>query len=110
MPDEVLAEVVTKAMQKAFFEERTVATGGFHGNEVRPAWVVSITKELLNERVKAEVKSWIESNDEKIQELLTEAIRGGVGQVVLDLFNRVTQGPLQQMKYDLELKLGAFSP
>lgn len=85
IPDDVLKSMVDKAMQKAFFEDQIVTTGSYSRNEVRkPAEFVEIIKQLMRERVKISVDSWVTENQDKVMELFEQIVKDGMTKTVLE--------------------------
>ena len=62
--EEDLFDIVKEAIPKAFFENRTVDQGGYHGKrEIEPA-IIEVMREGLKEYVRRAVDEWLIENAE----------------------------------------------
>ena len=75
MPDEVLAEMVKKAMDEMFFTRREKRTNDYYGRtEVFPSWFEEEVSGVLKQRVLDEVKVAVEAKREELHEIASKLI------------------------------------
>jgi len=96
MPDEVLQDMVKKAMQEMFFTRREKKQEGWSGRtEVFPSWFEDEVSRLLKDRVLEEIKIGIENKREEIRkaasELITEKLPEFITSQLLNIVTGITQ-------------------
>ena len=91
MPDEVLAEMVNRAMNDAFFKERVVERDGYNRTTVKPPWFVEAMRELLEEQVKAQCATWFEKNQDTMEELVRDLVQDGLLNAIINRVNTQLQ-------------------
>ena len=73
IPDEVLAEMVKKAMQEMFFTSRK-ESDGYGRTNYYPSWFEKAVEELLRDRMRQEIDSYMKKNGEALIEQAATAI------------------------------------
>ena len=103
MPDEALAEVVQRAIEKSFFEEREVDDGHYRHKTVIP-WLVRLANNQLKARVDQQVEKWFVDNEEKVMGFVRQRLDAGICHAVVNAIDSEMSGPL----YDLQQKFQDF--
>lgn len=99
MPDEALAEIVTRAIEKSFFEERTVEDGTYtYQKRKQVPWVVQVVRELLEARVEAAVKTWVSDNPDAIKKVVQERLDEGIASAFVKSINNLMQAPVMELQ------------
>jgi len=89
IPNDVLAGIVSKAIQKAFFEERKIE-GRFYGQDkTEVPWLVELAKELLADDVKKQVVKWFADNNEVVKEQVKKLMDDGFAKCLLASLDNV---------------------
>ena len=98
MPDDALADIVSKAVEKAFFEERLVSGGIYNRDTTEPPWMVSIVKELVETRVESAVKHWIMENEKQVKQMIDTKIDAGIASAAVRAFDSIFQSDLYNLQ------------
>jgi hypothetical protein len=97
MPDEALAKIVERALEKAFFAE-TVTHDSWGRQETKPPWVTEIVKELLAKKVHKATLEYLQENEEKVQEILNERLSHGLISAITQSLDRFFQDALSSFQ------------
>lgn len=100
IPDEVLKEIVEKAMNKFFFEGEK--TDSRYGTRIDPPWIVNVVKPLVEQQAREEVSKWCKENSEEIQKILEEVVGNNMGDLIRNGFNSITESIFNNFRYNLE--------
>jgi hypothetical protein len=100
MTDEDLKKIVEAGLQKAFFEGKERTEYG-RVIAIEPPLIVGIVKELLGDKVKEEVKAYLQANPDVIQKAIHEAIAKGFFELVVSYF----ENKVEQSMYDFSNQL-----
>ena len=73
MTDDELKILLNRAVDEAFFKDRTVPNG-YHGTRQEPAHFVEMTRDLLKKEVQQQVTEYFEANREAIKEKVAEVL------------------------------------
>jgi len=103
MTDDDLKKLVESAMQKAFFEERTVPDGHYGTKKVPPYFITLIQGEMEKQVAKA-ASNWVAEHPEEVNKVIKETIEAGVFTMMKNHFESKTQWPLQQLISTLQSK------
>jgi hypothetical protein len=103
MTDGELKVLLDRAVNEAFFTERTVPDGHY-GTKKVPAHFVEMTRELLKAQVQEQVNAYFEANHEEIKEKVAEVLQQGIGQAVLKAIEAQFSGPLFSLQHQLVQK------
>ena len=91
MPDEALAEIVNKAVEKAFFEDR-VSTGRYGETNRKPPWMVDAITELMEQQVRQAVEKWVADNNERLIQVVRERLDKGIVSAVINALDSIFSG------------------
>lgn len=85
MPDEILQDMVKKAMQEMFFTRRDKKGDGWGARtEVFPSWFEDEVSTRLKERVLEEAKMAIEAKRPELQEIISKLISEKMPEIILN--------------------------
>lgn len=99
MPDSVLADIVARGVQEAFFAQRQKPKyNSWDRDEYEPAWIVTFLKAELDKRMQEAVKQWMIDNSEKLKTIVAETLQDGVTAMVLRSFDRHWQNGLETLQ------------
>lgn len=104
MPAEVLAEMVNRAMEDAFFKPRYAKEGyGYNEKLVeKPPFLADLIKEVMQKQVADELQKWMSENSEQIQQTIKEFVEKGAGEIVLSAITDKFAPALQMMRMNLD--------
>ena len=84
MPDEVLAGIVGRGIDEAFFKKRTVSTAQYpYTAQEHDSWIVAHISQAVEVEVRAQVKKWFVENHERVSEIVKERLQGGIAAAVV---------------------------
>ena len=109
MPDEALSEIVGKAIEKSFFEERETKDGYYGHHRTEIPWLVKLTRDELNLRVHAAVTKWFGENDEKVRAMVQERFDEGIVACSVRAINGMFQGPMMNLQAKIDDRLQKLS-
>ncbi len=72
LPDGALAELVQRAVEDQFFNERVVDRGGFNGREIIPSWFVSEVAKIAEPVIKKHVEKYVADNEATIRKAVDQ--------------------------------------
>lgn len=106
LTEEDLKKLVDAAVQKAFFEKRTVVIGdGWSRREAQvDPYFVELLREEMKERVKAEVATWLAEHPAEIVTAIERTIGGGILACLVREIELRTQGPVNSLVSELTKK------
>lgn len=105
MPDDALADIVTKAIEKAFFQSEIIPGGPYNRDTTEPPWMVRITKELVDTRVQSAVKHWIVLNEDKVMKMISEKFDEGIAGASVKAFDSIFQNQLYDLQQRIETSI-----
>ena len=86
MPDDVLAEMVKRAIDDAFFQKRDQYVPRSFGApdkvEKEPLFVETI-RELIKKQVRQEIEEWLDRNHNEVAKLIQDEVSQGVPQLIM---------------------------
>lgn len=88
IPDEALAGMVKKAIERAFFEEREV-DAGYYSKKTTIPWIVKLAQEQVDKRVKEQVEVWFTNNSAVVMERVQEYLDKGLATSVIRAFDSI---------------------
>jgi hypothetical protein len=101
MPDEMLQQLVSRAVEDAFFKR--IETSNYYGRqEHRDPWLTLFVREQLEKQVQSAVEAWMGANADKITTLIQQTLDGGILTCIARAVSRQFESPMN----DLEEKLG----
>lgn len=73
MPDAVLADIVKRGVEEAFFQKRVEKS--YYGQETtKPPWLVEFLETELKQQVQVSVTNYIRDNPEVVQKVISEVL------------------------------------
>lgn len=104
LSEEELKQLTTKAVEKAFFEERIVTEGsGYNVREVKAApYFVELIRSELNKEVKNTLDEYMKNNPEVIAEAIQHAIGKGFTQLIFNHIDNKIQSDLYSFTQNLQ--------
>lgn len=83
VPDEVLADLMQKAIQEMFFTRRSTSS---YGNKTElPSWFEAETEKLLSIKARETLHAYMEENKDEIESAIRDFIQDGIGQIFSDV-------------------------
>jgi hypothetical protein len=105
IPEEILVEKIDAVLHKAFFEPIVVREKTYSREaETIPSRVEQLVTILLAEQVGKHVKDFLERHDELVQDTIKEAIKDGIGTLIVSRINQYfqsSQGRLSEIENKL---------
>lgn len=103
MTDDDLKKLVDASMQKVFFEDR-FKRDSWGAMTVKPPLLTELIEELLQKRVTASVKEWIDAHPEDMKAAIDAAIAKGIFDLVRQHFEQRAAGPMFELANRLQQK------
>lgn len=104
MPDEDLKKIVASGIEKAFFENRIVAYGSYGGTQTKEPVLVEMIRDLMREKIRLAVDSWMRDNPDKVKEAIEKVIQQGVFGCVMNQIQDWSMGPMSDLRSALMSK------
>jgi hypothetical protein len=106
MPDAVLASIVAKGLEEAFFKKQVRAdphrSSWSNATVEYPSWLVEFLEKECRARVRAAVEKWVAENPEKFTETVKEVVGRGVASAVVASFDSLCYEATERFKADLQ--------
>lgn len=85
LPDDVLQELMVKAVNSNFFEKRSIVEGsGYHQKTIeKPSWFEEAVHDLAKPLLEEHVRKFMEDNKEKIDESLKDLLEPNMLTLIL---------------------------
>ncbi len=112
MPDDVLAGIVARGIDEAFFKKRKRLRSGYHSSyqyEEYEPWVVEQVTKMLEEQVRVHVEKWIATNSEKVAEIVEKSLQGGISAAVVRSMDAIFSSTMHSFQASIQDKLDAIS-
>lgn len=107
LPDSVLAEIVKRGVEDAFFKPTTTVVSGSWNNDkrVEPPWTVTFVRAECEKRVAAAVEKWVADNPARIEELVREALSTGLASAALRALDSLLRPGFESVQQRFETVL-----
>ena len=94
MPDEVLAGIVAKGIEEAFFkkQQRPDRRDWGSGAIDYPSWLVEHVQVVARAEVEKQTKQWFVDNHERVAEVVRDSLAGGIVAAVARAADNMFQG------------------
>lgn len=106
IPDEMLQELVNKALEEAFFKPRKVRvkSGYSEKYESMPSWFEDYVGELLKPMMQKAVDDWIAKPEtlERIIEEIQPFVERSTDQVIMSALSNALSKAITNMGYDIQ--------
>lgn len=102
MTDEDLSKIVHRCTEEIFFTERRRKRGGWQDDEILPPLLHELIKELLIERVNAEVNLFIHSNASLVYKTIKDVVQEGMGTALVNAIRSAFQNDLAIFQMNIE--------
>lgn len=106
MTDEDMKTLVERAMNEAFFTERITKDEYGRERSRTPPQIVVIVKDLLQERVEASAKAWLEQHKDEFAKQLDDTIGAGFSKLMVAWLDQKVNGALFQFGQNLQTQMG----
>jgi len=101
IPNDALAEMVTRALDKAFFEERVIKGRNTWDNQTTIPWIIKLVKKEMDEKVEVHIRKWIGENDAALKAQVKEQMDKGLATAVVNAFDNI----FRQNMLDMEMRI-----
>lgn len=106
MPDQILAEMVRKAMKEMFFTRREKKDSGYYSRiEVLPSWFEDEVVNELKDKVLTEVKTAVDEKRDEIKKAAIELITTNLGTMVAKTICDVITGVPQTISMNIQQEI-----
>lgn len=99
--DEDLRMLLTRSIEELFFKPRTKQISSWE-TRVSPSLIEEMTRELLQSRMDALLKTWLQEHETELNTALHATITQGVGTAVITAITRNMQAPLDQFRVQVQ--------
>ncbi len=90
MPDSVLAGIVAKGIEDAFFKKQMRPSGQYpYREEAYPSWLIEFIEKEAKDQTQGAVKKWIVENEDKVAEIMKQVLADGMGSAVVLAFTSI---------------------
>lgn len=102
MSDAELKAILERGIDKAFFQTRTIpSTDRWQSTTTKPSLVEEVIERHIKDRLTAAVEQWLRDNHDKVEALVLDAAKKGIGEAVLysleQRFNGLFQSALSML-------------
>ena len=102
IPDDVLRQMMEKAIDKMFFTRREKKNEGYGARvEVFPSWFEEECEKQLGECVAAAVKNWLEANSEAMIKAAADHITAKAPELIANFLFDAFRGTAFNLQYSL---------
>ncbi|HPT26294.1 MAG TPA: hypothetical protein PLZ95_07725 [Bryobacteraceae bacterium] len=101
LPDEVLSEMVKKALTDMFFTPR-IQRDRWGGQVENPSWFEEEAGKLLRDRISEYLKTWLKENGPDLTRQVQEQISKNATSVIAAFFVSVLQGQAHMMAMNIQ--------
>jgi hypothetical protein len=108
MPDEVLAGIVARGIEEAFFKKRTKSNGYGYPTVEYDSWIVEHLTQVAEAEVRKQVTQWIASNSEKITATVEGVLHDGIGAAVVRSLNMLFSNSFSNFSVEIMQRLEAI--
>ena len=107
MPDEVLAGIVAKGIEEAFFkkQQRPDGRGWGSGTIDYPSWLVEHVHVVARAEVEKQTKQWFVDNHERVAEIVRDSLAGGIVAAVARAADNMFQGSFSTFAVSISQQL-----
>lgn len=97
MPDAVLAGIVARGIEEAFFKNRHEPTQSWRSEPEYPSWLVQYLQKEMRTRTEEHVKKWISENQERLDEIFKKTVEAGLASTVIRAFNDLFRPDIESL-------------
>ena len=109
MPDEVLAGIVARGIEEAFFKPRLEKGRNQWDNDIKmPSWTVEFLEKECRSQVATAVTNWVADNKARVEELVREALDKNIAAAAVGALGRLFAPAFEDMQrqiYDIVQKV-----
>lgn len=98
LPDKVLADVVAKGFQTAFFEERITKDRYGHAETRRPPVVVEVVAEICEKQAREAMVEWLDKNPHVLKEVMALQVKKGLAAAMMNNLSAAINGELANLR------------
>jgi hypothetical protein len=99
MPDAVLAGIVARGIDEAFFKKQRRPGNGYgHRDEEYPPWLVQYVEKEADKQVQAAVERWVAENREKFAAIVERQVARGFAASAVRAFDLLLQQTSQSFQ------------
>ncbi len=99
MPDAVLAGIVARGIDEAFFKKQMrPGRNQWEAQQPYPSWLVEFVEKEAEKQTKAAVQKWIAENQQKVAEIIASSLAGGLSSSVARAVDSIFQGEFMKFK------------
>lgn len=108
MPDDVLAEIVAKGINEAFFTKvpEVRNTYGSIYQPEKPSWCVDFIQKECERQTAKEVQRWIKENESKVAEILEQCLKNGLASAVVHALDTMLKDAMYNLRSNIQQSLG----
>ena len=104
LSDEDLKNIIERGIEEVFFKE-TYDNSSHYNKKVFPPLIHQMVKECLNERMQEQVKIWIASHNDEVEEAIKECVVQGAGAALMAAIKYHFEGSMNTLASDMGSKL-----
>ena len=104
LPDEMLAEMVKRGVEQAFFEKR-VNKDGYYGSREQEPWLTEFLRKELATQMEEAVRKFMAENQERIASEIQQQIAGGFVAATMGAIDRAFRQPLEEFRDSMQRTL-----
>ncbi len=104
LPDEVLQQVVAKAFEKAFFEERRT-TDNYNRTETKEPLLVETVRKAAAEAMKAATHEWLAENPEIMEKMIEQQLKEGLAMAAFQTVRELIDGKIGTLRIEVASEL-----
>ena len=109
MPDEVLAGIVARGIEEAFFKPRVEKGRSQGDNDIKmPSWTVEFLEKECRNQVATAITKWVVDNKTRVEELVREALDKNLAAAAVGALRRLFAPAFEDMQrqiYDIVQKV-----
>jgi hypothetical protein len=106
IPDSVIAEMVTKAINNMFFTK--VQTGSGYHQRIEESWFEKEIGTIYKTQIDVQIKKYMEEHKEDVEKMILEFIKEKAPLMIATYFAQVISGSANNMSYDLSNHIKNF--
>ena len=106
LSEEDLKELLEKAIEKSFFEERIVQSSSyFGGNQKKPSLFQELVTEQVQPMMEKAITAWLQDNSEQVTSTIDAVLKDGLLSALSKAIEQKMQTPVFNLRQEISNKL-----
>ena len=106
LSEEDLKELLEKAIEKSFFEERIVQSSSyFGGNQKKPSLFQELVTEQVQPMMEKAITAWLQDNSEQVTSTIDAVLKDGLLGALSKAIEQKMQTPVFNLRQEISNKL-----